>query len=222
MHLLGRVARAGGLGGLDHPLDPLHHRQEVAHGEPQAREAPPKRALERLEGRIVEPAVGLKVHDRLAPRGAAGRRHRLDGAVGGPLDPHYGVQDEPHLAAEGVQLGRHGVHEERRVLDVDVDDGAGSRPAVAVGSGVERAYRQLAGRAAVHKRKEAPHLGCELGHAVLGPKGRRGAADIRPHELGQRAGPPGVELGQKLVDQRGAALVRLGNCRRLVLDAHER
>ena len=57
---------------------------------------------------------------------------------------------------------------------------------------------------------------------MLGPKRRRSAADVRPHELGQRAGPPGVELGQELVDQRGAALVRLGNGRRLVLDAHER
>ena len=222
VHLVERVARARRLGDLDHPLDPLHHRQEVANGEPQAREAPPKRVLERLEARVVERAVGLEVHDRLAPRRAAGGRHRLDGAVGGPLDPHHGVQHETHLAAEVVQLGRHRIDEERRVLDVDVDDRARRRPAVAVRVGVERAHAKLAGRAAVHERKDAPHLRRELGHAVLGPKRRRGAADVRPHELGQRAGPPSVELGQELVDQRGAALVRLGNSRRLVLDAHER
>ena len=57
---------------------------------------------------------------------------------------------------------------------------------------------------------------------MLDPKRRRRAADVRPHKLGKRPGPPGVELSEELVDQRGAALVRLGNGRRLVLDAHER
>ena len=42
------------------------------------------------------------------------------------------------------------------------------------------------------------------------------------NELRKRTGPAGVELGQELVDQRGAAFVRLRDGRRLVLDAHER
>ena len=86
--------RAGGLGGLDHALDPLDHRQEVAHDEPQAPEAALERRGERLEARVVEPAVDLEVHDRLAPRRPAGGRHGLDRAVLGPLDAHDGMEHE--------------------------------------------------------------------------------------------------------------------------------
>ena len=222
VHLVGWVPRGGRLGRLDHPLDALDHRQEVAHRKPKPCQAVAQGGLERLKLGGAQAAVGLEVHDRLAPRRAAGRGDRLDGAVGPTLDAHNRVQNEPHLTAEVVQLGGDGVDQERRIVGVHLDHRARRRPAVAFGIRVIGPDSQLAGRTPVREGEHAPHLRGQLGRVVLGPKRLRRAADVRPHELGKRAGPAGVELGQDLVDQRGAALVRLGDGRRLVLGAHER
>ena len=217
------VKRPPGLAGdLDHALDPVDHRQEVPHRELQVAEHPLDVHHQVFGGTLVERAIGLEVHDRLAPFGTPRGRDPDDPAVRTALDPDHRVHHDPHLQAVGVQLGADGVHQERRVLDVHVDDGARRLVAVGLEPRAIAAHGQHPGGAGVHELEHPSHLGRQFGRFQILGQHRGRAPHVHAHELGQRTGAGGVELFQQAVSKQRAIVLGLGDRDGLRRAAHKR
>ena len=174
-----------------------------------------------LGGFLVQGAVHLEVHDRLAPFRPAGRRHPRHPAVLVALDPDHRVHNHPHLETVCVQLGGDRIHQEGGVLDVHVDH----RPERLVPVGGHprpvAANRQLAGRAAVHELEQTSYLGGQLGRGEALGQHRRRAPHVHAHELRQGTAARCVELLQQAVGKQRAVVVGLGDRAGLGRAAHK-
>ena len=179
--LVAAVPRAGNLRELDHTVDSVGHRVEVAHRQPQIAQHPPDVVGERRQLGVAQTAVDLEVHDRLAVQGAAGRGDGRYAALAVTLDAQHRVHHRPHLQAVPAELLADGVDQERGVLQVGFDDRAGGLPPVPLGVRVVGADGKLAGGPGVHEFEQAADLGGEpLDAGGIAPLG------VSPARVGTR------------------------------------
>ena len=189
-------------------------------------------ALDVLHDRVGVVAVGqpvdLDVHpglaDRLALRLEGAVRHRA-GRLEGTGDVAHrveaGVDDDVHVAQLPGQLHGQGVHEERHVVDHDLDHAVpAGRPAVLGQRGrgdphLSGPLRAVGGEL-VLRRERAVHVRVAAVDEVLG----RDVAVVGAHQLGdlvagRPAGAlPGLGEADRLVDQLGLGLLGRGLLRR--------
>ena len=177
------------------------HGRPVLHRRPHVvedGEEPVPQRLEPLPGRL---AVDLDVEEGLGGAGADGGEVPVVVAA----DGDDGVDDEVQPAALPDQLHRHGVEQERHVVDDDLDDRVGRRPAVVVEGrrvdpGLGRAGRPALGQVEVGQGG-AGQVDRVAPDEVLGrdplPVGR----DQVLGRVGRRAVEAGPHVGRRPVQQ---------------------
>ena len=126
------VGVAGGAGGrdLDHAAAAVGHRGEVEHGAADVAEHRADRVGERVERRVVQAAVEVEVHHRLARVRLARMQHAADPPFRVALEPDDRVQHALDADVLRDQLGADGVDQERQVLGVGLEHRAGALVAV--------------------------------------------------------------------------------------------
>ena len=81
---------------------------------------------------LVEPAIELEMHHRLAVRRVTARHHPLEAAVLVANRADHRVDQQPHAEVASRELLGDRVHQERRVVGVRLDDRAGHHVSVVV------------------------------------------------------------------------------------------
>ena len=118
-------------------MSAILHRFEVTYNQPDVTKDRLDPFFELGPGRVGQTAIELEVHDRLAVRGIPSRGDTLQTPlfVAGRADDR--VQDPAHDQVPSGELFGDGVDQERRVVDVRLEDRARSRESVRRGLGVE-------------------------------------------------------------------------------------
>jgi hypothetical protein len=195
------VAHCGRPCHVDHLLDALAHRREVADDAAHVGEHGAHGVLE--VGQLLggQAAIELEVHDRLGALRAAGMHDARDATLGAALGAHDRMQEAHDAHAAGLQLGADGVDEERQVLGVGLEHRSGGLVAVLVARRVERAHRHRRAVARGGQLEGADDLGVE-GLVIAGVVRRREPAQIRLGELGDGLGALGRQpLLHQLLDR---------------------
>ena len=117
---------------LLHMMHALLHRLEVAHDETHIVQDRPDPPLEVAAVLLVEPAIQFEMHQRLAVRRVTAGHHPLQVTVLAANRADHRVHDQPHTEVPSRELLGDGVHQERRVVGVRLDDGAGHHVPVVV------------------------------------------------------------------------------------------
>ena len=205
---------------LDHAVDAIDHRVEVAHAQPHVAEHPRHRLGEVVQLVVGHAPVDLEVHHRFAVQRAAGRPDRPHPALVGALHPHHRVHDVADVETAAAQRLAHGVDQERGVGGVGLDHRAGGAVAVPVDGGVDRPHAHVTA-AGIDEPVQTAHLRCQLDRV-----GRLQPVEPHPVRVGlgehrQRAFAD-VKLGQERRNQLGVGVAGRSRNGRCCLTAHVR
>jgi hypothetical protein len=198
---------------LHHAPAALGHLREVEHRAAHVVEHFPDGVGERLEPGVVEPAVEVEVHHRLARARLARVEHLDDATVRVALQADDGVQRPLHGQALGGDRLAHRIDEERQVLRGRLQHRTGALVALLGGRRVERTHEDRAVAAGGGEVEHAGDLGEQLVHDHRLRRVDRQAPQVGRRELLERPRvlrPPLCDqLHQPVADGRDRVLPRL-------------
>ena len=206
------VTRRRRPGDMRHPPHGRGHGAVVADHAAHVGEDPTHAVLE--VGQLLggEAPVELEVHDRLGRRRLRRAQHLRDVSVRGALRADDRVHDADDADAPRLDLGRDRVDEEREIVRVGLQDGAGRVIAVLGDGRVQRAHCGRRAAAGGRELERAQDLVEQLlGVDLTGALGRQ-AVQIGPRELADRRRPLRAQARldelQQLVRRRPALVAR--------------
>ncbi len=196
--LLRGVAHGGEARELQHVVGAILHRLEVAHHQPDVTQDRLDPFFQVGSGRVDQTAIELEVHDRLAVRGVPSRGDTLQTSLLVARRADDRVQDPAHDQVPSGELLGDGVDQERRVVDVRLEDRARSREPVRRDLGVERADHPRVQPASVHELERGADEAVELLRGGGPDLVVRQASQVRLRERGH--GLPSLD-GDALIDE---------------------
>ncbi len=178
LDLVGLAHGRRGLHGAGHPIDHREHRREVADGGLQLAERLLHGRDERLALLGRELPVELEPHHRLPAHLPARVGDAHDAPVGIALDADDRMQQQADAVPGALHGGSHGVDQERRVRDVELERRAGGRR-------VDDAHGHGRQTACIDEVEEAGRLPRELLELERAQPLVQGAAEQDAHEADQ-------------------------------------